>query len=204
VVSQWASADPKAAAAWASGFPEGSTRENAINSVMSAWAHSDPAGAGEWLAALPAGKGQERAIQNYVNQLAFQFPDWAAAWTEKISDPQQRTFAIENVARQWLDLDRKSAEAWLKAQTCPRTENNACFRLAEPRAASCIAGAVCPIPRTRQTCLRPQSLLLGLPRRGGRGRPVRPPGPTCRIGHHRLANAQVDLAQVISYLASQS
>ena len=98
-------------------FPNGSTRDNAIQNLMSGWSHNEPRAAGDWLASLPTDKGRERAIQNFVNQVSWQFPDLAAPFADKISDPNQRNFAIENVARQWLQIDKKAAIAeagWLR------------------------------------------------------------------------------------------
>ncbi len=125
--------DPKAAAAWAGGFPEGNTREQAINTVMSSWAHNYPAGAGQWLATLPAGKAQERAIQSYVSQLSYQYPEMAAPWAERIPDENQRLFSIENVARQWLEVDRRSAEAWLNNTSLPQDRKQRLLRQVERR-----------------------------------------------------------------------
>jgi hypothetical protein len=111
--------DPQNAAAWVSSFPAGNTRDSAISSIMSSWANSDPKTAADWLNSLPADKGQDRAAQNFVNQISWEYPDIAATLVSKISEETQRDFAIENVARQWLQIDRKSAEAWLNQTSLP-------------------------------------------------------------------------------------
>ena len=68
---------------------------------------------------LPDDKGKERAMQSFVNQISWQFPDLAAPLTAQISDVNQRNSAIENVGRQWLQVDPKSAEAWLAQTSLP-------------------------------------------------------------------------------------
>ena len=54
-------------------------------------------------------------MQSFISQTTWQFPELAAPWAVKIADATQRDFSIENVARQWLQVDPKSAEAWLAA-----------------------------------------------------------------------------------------
>ena len=58
-------------------------------------------------------------LQSFVSQISWQFPDLAAPLALQISDPNQRNSAIENVARQWLQVDPKSAEAWLGQTPLP-------------------------------------------------------------------------------------
>ena len=53
VASRWASADPKAAAAWVASFPQGSARDSGLQNVAVTWGSSDPTAAGQWLANLP-------------------------------------------------------------------------------------------------------------------------------------------------------
>jgi hypothetical protein len=87
--------------------------------VISAWANSDPAAAGQWLGSLPASDATDLTITAYVGQVASQSVPMALPWLDKIRNSDQRNSAIESVAREWLQIDPKSAEAWLGKTSLP-------------------------------------------------------------------------------------
>ena len=67
VLSQWAGADPGSAADWASRFPEGRTREQALRDVARQWGNYDPNGATEWLQNLAPGADRDGALSAFTD-----------------------------------------------------------------------------------------------------------------------------------------
>mgnify|MGYP000503757935 CR=1 FL=1 len=56
LLKEIAPADPQSAATWVAGFPEGSMRDDAVNSVVQSWGRVDAAGVGAvWREALASG-----------------------------------------------------------------------------------------------------------------------------------------------------
>jgi hypothetical protein len=115
------------AATWVSAFPEGQTRDNAINNVISGWTQNDPQGASKWLETMPAGKARDSAAQQLVGQLSYQEPALAAKWalelyasaatqTPKPGQPVRSasTSQLESLARNWMNIDEKAARAFIQ------------------------------------------------------------------------------------------
>lgn len=55
ITESWAAIDPEAAAKWAALFPQGETRDSAVNTVLVYWLQADRGAAMAWIQTLPEG-----------------------------------------------------------------------------------------------------------------------------------------------------
>lgn len=62
----WAMRDPLAAAAWVAQFPEGQTRQMALENLMNVWGNHDPTAALTWIESLPEGSLQTKAASDLL------------------------------------------------------------------------------------------------------------------------------------------
>src|SRR5262249_10159837 len=115
----WNDSDPRRAAAWASGFPEGNLRVNALKEIAEAWAQHDPPAAERWLVALPHGPSLDAAIGAFVKHIASSDPSAAATWAEKIEDASTRIVQLDWVGRSWLQVDEAAARDWISSSSLP-------------------------------------------------------------------------------------
>ena len=112
------------AAAWASAFPDGHLRDNALEMVARQWAQTDPTGAATWLTELPSGHARDSAVNSFVNTMSPQYPELAAQWVTAIDDQQMRVNQMENVARNWVNFDQTAARAWIAQSPLPAERKN--------------------------------------------------------------------------------
>jgi hypothetical protein len=95
IMSQWANADPAAAAAWCDSRA-GSA--DCLPAVISAWAASDLMGASEWLARRPADAGRDSSTLSLIEPLLELDPASALAWAKTLTNPGIRRSAEERIA----------------------------------------------------------------------------------------------------------
>ncbi|BCU78346.1 hypothetical protein llg_30610 [Luteolibacter sp. LG18] len=111
IASQWFEQDPDAAAQWATALPEGSTRDNTVQSLVYSWCNSDPDGASKWINSMPDGKTRDNAVGAMVGTKLQRDPATAYQWAESIADDRQREASISNVIQNWNSTDPSAARA---------------------------------------------------------------------------------------------
>jgi len=118
VMSALAQHDPGTGALWMAAFPAGSNRDYAIENLVYNWAASDPASALAWSNRLTAAE-RDVAIFAGTGGLIETKPELAATWVSGIQDEARRIQQSERVALRWLQLDRWSAEFWIRNSILP-------------------------------------------------------------------------------------
>ena len=93
VVAQWSQGRSASRRAVGGGFPQGSTRDNALQNVVSSWAQR-PSAARPMAGRVARGQIPRAGGQSFVSQLSSEFPEMAAPWTETMTEPNQRNNAI--------------------------------------------------------------------------------------------------------------
>ncbi len=124
VVSQWAKAEPEAAAAWAASLREGDDRDRGLLAWVSTVAETDPTLATAWSAKLPSGELRNRTIIAAISKWAVIDPPAAAAWVERDSTvPGLAESAFASIASGWMQKDPVAATRWIeRAPVNPQTK----------------------------------------------------------------------------------
>ncbi len=112
VAQQLAQSDPKSAANWAMGLPEGDARRNAMEESIRAWGRKDPTATSEFLTTLPASDTKDRAVQDFAGIIAREDPQAAATWAASIADPERRERTMVRTAQEWYQKDAQAATTW--------------------------------------------------------------------------------------------
>jgi hypothetical protein len=94
----WGRYQPKQAAQWLLGFPEGSMREGALGNVAYSWAQIDPLGAANFAASLPPGGSRKQALVNTVIAWADKDISSASAWLDKFDAQRDNDAAVAAIA----------------------------------------------------------------------------------------------------------
>lgn len=118
VMSALARTDPATGALWADAFPAGPNRDYAIENLVYNWATLDPASALAWSNRLTAAE-RDVALFAGTGGLIETKPEVAATWVTAIQDETRRIQQSERVAQRWLQVDRWSAEFWIRQSTLP-------------------------------------------------------------------------------------
>lgn len=116
VMSALARNDPSTGALWAETFPAGPGRDYAIENLVYNWAASDPASALAWSNRLTAAE-RDVALFAGTGGLIETRPEVAATWVNAIQDEARRLQQSERVAQRWLQVDRWSAEFWIRSKS---------------------------------------------------------------------------------------
>jgi hypothetical protein len=118
VMSALARQDPATGALWANAFPPGPNRDYAIENLTYSWAASDPTAAFAWSNRLAAAE-RDVAIFAGTGGLIETRPEVAATWVNAIQDEARRIQQSERLAQRWLQVDRWSAEFWIRNSLLP-------------------------------------------------------------------------------------
>jgi hypothetical protein len=114
LVRRWAEADPRAAAAWCSGLPEGPVQAQCLQQVGIAWAASDLAGASAWAAGLQEGEAKERVLVSLGYEAARTDPKSALQLASSLPASTDRDELIAHAVSQWAATDPAAASAWVE------------------------------------------------------------------------------------------
>ncbi|QTN31781.1 hypothetical protein HZ994_05385 [Akkermansiaceae bacterium] len=116
IASTWVQHDPKAAAEWVLGLPEGESRSNSIQSLVDNYGNHDIKGAAEFVNTLAVGKERDQAVGALVSDLGQQGdPESAFDWATSISEASSRESMIRNAVSQWKEYDPAAARAAVAA-----------------------------------------------------------------------------------------
>ncbi len=107
----WAGTDPQVAAEWASQFPEGDTRSEAIPAVASTWASSEPEKAVSWTLDLPESPEQREALDDSVRTWTSLAPDDIGKWVDQQPQNESTDHLRTIAALTLLDSEPKDAMA---------------------------------------------------------------------------------------------
>ncbi len=89
VVTTWARSDPYAASAWLATLPEGTARDQAVNSFSGSVVRSDPEGAATWALSIQDEKLRMEAIRKIANQWKKSDEASAKKWIKGVDLPEQ-------------------------------------------------------------------------------------------------------------------
>jgi hypothetical protein len=125
VLQQWSRQEPSAALVWAQGFPEGETRDSAVETVVSQWIGTDAEAAEAFVRNMPATKGRDKAASTVINRMSHEYPERAAGLASMIGDEAMRTRSVRAVMQNWLRNDPEPAKAWLGRSALSEDEKRA-------------------------------------------------------------------------------
>jgi hypothetical protein len=70
IIQRWAQHSPQGAAAWVMQFPEGPSRDSALENLLAAWVQQDASGASTWVRGLPDGSLHAVAANAYLRAVS--------------------------------------------------------------------------------------------------------------------------------------
>ena len=70
IIQRWAQHSPQGAAAWVLQFPDGPSRDSALENVVAAWVQQDASGASNWVRGLPDGSLHALAVNAYLRAVS--------------------------------------------------------------------------------------------------------------------------------------
>ena len=113
VARRWVHSDPAAALDWARSLPEGSARDQAINTAFVQWEKNYPAAAEHWLE--QAGQSPELDSPRFalLRRRAMTSPPEALVLADLISDRAMKERGQVLALGQWFKSDREAAMHWL-------------------------------------------------------------------------------------------
>ena len=114
LVGRWAERDPHAAAAWATEFPEGPTRNNLLEQVAIVWVSTNSSEAVDWLLSLPAGESRQTAMTGAAYEAAQVDPITALKLASELPAGQNRDSLLEHAISQWAHQDFAAASQWVE------------------------------------------------------------------------------------------
>jgi hypothetical protein len=114
VLSQWASADPEAAARSIEPLTGGNARRSAIATIASSYARQDPLGALQWLGTLDSTEAAQ-ATGMMFSVLAHQDPAQAGSLVGSLAANESRELAVSAVAQAWAHQDPVAGAQWVDA-----------------------------------------------------------------------------------------
>lgn len=122
-----ASANPEAAAAWASDQISGRERTIAVAAIAREWAKTDPVAAATYAAQLSSepGGGGRWLVPGVVEQWAATDPSGAAAWVATFPDSRERNMGVSQVITAWATKDTAQAITWANGLTDPKIQRTA-------------------------------------------------------------------------------
>src|SRR5439155_21955143 len=120
VASAWAQHDPKGAATWASGLPEGRERQVAFQNVVLEWGKNDFNATADWLKTLSPGGSRDTAIVTFANNCLKDYaPSTALEWAQTITSDGTRNNISRKIAAEWVKADPAAAQTWIISSTLP-------------------------------------------------------------------------------------
>jgi hypothetical protein len=112
-ISQWATADAPAAAAWADKVPDRHLRERLVGAVAAALADQDGRAAATMaFRELAPGEEQDRTAVAVVQRWAQSSPSDAASWVSRFPEAPAGMAAAENLVSIWAAQDIEGAGEW--------------------------------------------------------------------------------------------
>jgi hypothetical protein len=114
-VSQWALANPSAAADWAVQIPDDVLRQRVMAAVGIAWASSDSVSAAAFaLNHLTPGAEQDRVVVSIVQRWVQTEPVSTAKWIEQFPAVPVRYIALQNLVAIWAEQNPEAPVNWLR------------------------------------------------------------------------------------------
>jgi hypothetical protein len=112
---QWASTDPKAAAAFVPQMADGEAKDNYVGAVAGSWLESNALAASAWIKELPAGKGKDLAVNNLIKSIRESDPDAAVIWAAEVQAPAPREQAYKSALAALLKKDSAAGQRAVEA-----------------------------------------------------------------------------------------
>jgi hypothetical protein len=112
LVQVWATANPRAAAIWAEGLPEGSFSQEAMTHVAIAWANADTATALAWARSLPEGDNKQAALTAIAYETARTDPLSALEVARTLPPTRERDVLLMHTTSQWASTEPSAAGVW--------------------------------------------------------------------------------------------
>ena len=151
LLGRWAERDARAAATWATEFPEGPIRDNLLEQVAIAWVNADSSEAVVWLLSLPGGESRQTAMTAAAHEAVRVDPITALSLASELTAGPDRDAILEHAVSQWAHQDFAAASDWVEmiSDTDLRQQLLAAVAIAAstedaPGAARLIANAIPP------------------------------------------------------------
>ena len=120
-----AASDPRAAATWAMGLPDGSAREAAVSGVIGVWLYQDYEAAAAWVRSLPEGDVRDSGVDRMVAATRNRNPQEAFRLAEGVSDPGRRSRLLSMVSLGWLASEPDQARVAIENSSALSAEQKA-------------------------------------------------------------------------------
>ncbi|MEO5958985.1 MAG: hypothetical protein ABIR80_07700 [Opitutaceae bacterium] len=106
-------------ATWLANQPRAMSHDDAILEFIRQRGSLDPAGIGTWVAGLSDWATRRRAMEIFLEESLRVSPARTADWLRSLPGGERTDEMVEKTARQWLPLDPRAAEAWLRETNLP-------------------------------------------------------------------------------------